>query len=187
MADDMRLLLILCMFMVYKRQQQIKSYMEIAKIQNTILMTMMFFGCMKFQEMAIGSVLTVLPLVKKRRRIREYYIKPRSIHWFTRHFWFMDDMDFRRLFRFPRNLFEQLVRLYGADLLMTPPKGLKNLPNRNLHPGRVVAIALHRLASGGSDAVVGTSFGVSGTTVYIATERFVNAVLISHFACAFNI
>ena len=81
------------------------------------------------------------------------------------------------MFRFPRHLFQQLVELYGADLETRPPVGLRTLPNRFLDPGRVIAIALHRLATGGSDVVVGTIFGVSGATVHRATQRFVNAVL----------
>ena len=89
----------------------------------------------------------------------------------------MDDIDFRRLFRFPRGLFQNLVELYGADIQRNPPFGLRILPNRLMEPDRVIAIALHRLATGGSDVVVGTLFGVSGTTVYRAPQRFVNAVL----------
>jgi nuclease HARBI1 len=59
----------------------------------------------------------------------------------------------------------------------TPPQGLISLPNRFLEPAKVISIAVHRLATGGSDIVVGTLFGVSSNTVYRATERFVNAVL----------
>jgi DDE superfamily endonuclease len=40
-----------------------------------------------------------------------------------------------------------------------------------------MAIALHRLASSNSDIAIGSLFGVSGATVYRATERFVEVVL----------
>ena len=130
--------------------------------------------------MKVVRDITFTKLLEKKRKRREIgflYIKPRSIHWFRRHFGLMDDVDFRRLFRFPRSMFEKLVQIYGADLVKHPPVGLRDLPNRSLQPDKVIAIALNRLATGGSDIVVGTLFGVSGNTVYKATERFVDAVL----------
>ena len=173
-----KILIVICLVFVYKRQQTMKCLLRMLEYDFKLRMVMMYVAVIQYGVHRKMGVMTLMSKSnKKRRRLTNYYIKPRSLHWFERHFCMMDDFDFRRLFRFPRNLFQQLVDMYGANLERHPPPGLRVIPNRYLHPSKVIAIALHRLGTGGSDVVVGTIFGVSGNTVYRATERFVDAVL----------
>ena len=161
MEAEKNVCMVLCLAYVYCRLTMLKGLMEIRRLRYIWKVCMI---CSILPQVLSVMMNSVTNLVNKRkgrkRRVAEMYIKPRSTHWFRKQFSLLDDLQFRRMFRFPRVLFQQLVETYGTDLQRHPPVGLSSIPNRKLDPSLVISIAIHRLATGNSDVAIGKIFGV---------------------------
>ncbi|GMH02397.1 hypothetical protein Nepgr_004236 [Nepenthes gracilis] len=131
----------------------------------------------------------ILKKLKKRKEVNLVPIEPRAIEsdwWDT--FWHKnasaagstiphdEEEGFRYFFRMSKKTFEYICSLVRQDLISRPPSGLINIEGRLLSVEKQVAIALRRLASGESQVLVGSSFGVGQSTVSQITWRFIESL-----------
>ncbi|XP_071738229.1 protein ANTAGONIST OF LIKE HETEROCHROMATIN PROTEIN 1-like isoform X2 [Rutidosis leptorrhynchoides] len=87
-----------------------------------------------------------------------------------------EEEGFKYFFRVSKKTFEYICSTVREDLISRPPSGLINIEGRLLSVEKQVAIALRRLASGESQVLVGSSFGVGQSTVSQVTWRFIEAM-----------
>ena len=132
MDAEKSIALVVCMVYVYIRQVQMKSFFEFMKMKFIRDVCFMYNFVMHVSAIRQITLTMLLKIKRKRSRLLtgDFYIRPRSIHWFSRHFGLMDDIHFRRLFRFPRDLFQKLVEIYGGDLVFgeESPVGIQKTP-----------------------------------------------------------
>ncbi|XP_071741842.1 protein ANTAGONIST OF LIKE HETEROCHROMATIN PROTEIN 1-like [Rutidosis leptorrhynchoides] len=87
-----------------------------------------------------------------------------------------EEEGFKYFFRVSKKTFEYICSIVREDLISRSPSGLINIEGRLLSVEKQVAIALRRLASGESQVLVGSSFGVGQSTVSQVTWRFIEAM-----------
>jgi hypothetical protein len=148
---------------------KIKGDVDLCPLKFLCKVCMLYIILLQISHTSSRNVNEFISLNKgKKRKVKGFNIKPRNTHLFKFRPSLLDDLQFRRMFRFPTHMFQKQVETHGADLVKQPPKGFSSLPNGY---AKVLCIAIHRLASGNYDVAIGTIFGVSKTTVYRATER----------------
>jgi hypothetical protein len=118
----MNIVIVLLLFCVQRRQYRLKCFLSMMDLKFTMTIVSVTLLVSTDLEKKRSNY------ERKRKRPGKYYIKPRSTHWIQMHFPYLDDFEFRRMFRFPRDVFQQLIELYGEDLETHPPKGLILLP-----------------------------------------------------------
>ncbi|KAH9320546.1 hypothetical protein KI387_015185 [Taxus chinensis] len=110
----------------------------------------------------------------------EWYVKPRSLHWWNHYIFKVkyDDERFRNIFRLPYALFESLCDSLREDLSQGDiPFSLANSIKGRVFPvEKQVAIAVLRLASGMAMINISELFGCGKSTVVRVVNKFINAM-----------
>lgn len=112
--------------------------------------------------------------------IREWYIKPRSLHWWNHYVMFTrcDNECFRSVFRLSMLLFEHLCSILQDDLQQGPiPPSFQGIAGRVLPVHKQVAVAIFRLATGASMNSVSEIFGMGKSIVIGVVQKFLDAMV----------
>eukprot|EP01018_Ginkgo_biloba_P025751 Gb_06145 [translate_table: standard] len=112
----------------------------------------------------------------------EWYIKPRSLHWWNRYIFQVkcDDHRFRSIFRLPHALFQSLCELLHEDLSQghIPYSLATSIKSRVLPVEKQVAIAVLRLSSGMSMINISELFGCGKLTVVRNIRKLIHTMQI---------
>eukprot|EP01018_Ginkgo_biloba_P028564 Gb_41123 [translate_table: standard] len=114
----------------------------------------------------------------------EWYIKPRSLHWWNNYFQVKcDDHRFPSIFRLLHALFQSLCELLHEDLSQghIPSSLTTFIKSRVLPVEKKVAIAVLRLSFGMSMINISELFGCGKSTVVRTIRKFIHAMQIRCF------
>eukprot|EP01018_Ginkgo_biloba_P027172 Gb_15375 [translate_table: standard] len=107
---------------------------------------------------------------------REWYIKPRSLHWWNHYIFHVqsDDLRFQSIFLLLIQLFDEICHLLQDDLSQgqIPISFAMSIKSRVLSVEKQVAIAILRLATGMTMLTI-SLFGCGKSTVIKVVKKFV--------------
>ncbi|KAH9293253.1 hypothetical protein KI387_041543 [Taxus chinensis] len=110
----------------------------------------------------------------------EWYVKPRSLHWWNHYIFEVkcDDQRFRNIFRLPYELFESLCESLHEDLSQgdIPFSFVTSIKSRVFPVEKQVAIAVLRLSSGMTMINISELFGCGKSTIVRTVNKFINAM-----------
>eukprot|EP01018_Ginkgo_biloba_P019194 Gb_33510 [translate_table: standard] len=107
---------------------------------------------------------------------REWYIKPRSLHWWNHYIFHVqsDDLRFQSIFQLPIQLFNEISHLLQDDLSQGQiPISFASIKRRMLSVEKQVAIAILRLASGIAMLTITKLFGCGKSTMIKVVKKFI--------------
>eukprot|EP01018_Ginkgo_biloba_P014305 Gb_06898 [translate_table: standard] len=108
---------------------------------------------------------------------REWYIKPRSLHWWDHYIFHVrsDDLRFQSIFRLPIQLFDEICQLLQDDLSQgqIPILFAMSIKSRVLSVEKQVAIAILRLATGMTMLTISELFGCGKSTMIKVVKKFI--------------
>ncbi|MCO5553926.1 hypothetical protein L7F22_007452 [Adiantum nelumboides] len=109
----------------------------------------------------------------------EFYMKPRTIHWWNHHVCFAreDDPSFSEIFRLPVGFLTTICDLCQDDMRQGEiPPSLRHVEGRIMSVERQVAIAVMRLTTGNTFKNVSEILGCGRSTVVKIVNKFVSSV-----------